>query len=277
MLSEWRFRYETRDLFIGAERKFSGETQEPTDVGGRMAPPFKFSARIVPEDDEPPAGVEQIGSVYVTVPFPPNEGRDLARFLAHTLSERVSYSSGDFRLNTALIWCKRIGENEAEVEEIGEQEYSMEMSLVEVVAAPDFDSGAFARTSRAPLPLLSLFNETMRDASPVRRFLGFFRILESLSFAKNDKRPLKAALGSNDLARRHFSALVPNRDFTEFVGEIVDARHECAHLKIEKGFGYSPNDPEVTKVVGPLLPLLEELARRCVEGEGLDEESHVAK
>jgi hypothetical protein len=264
MLSEWQFRYETRDLFIGKERTFRGSTDGPTEVDGKLVDPFEYTVKIVPEEFEPPPGVEQVGSVYVTVPFRPKVGRELAFFLAHSLAERVSYSSGDFRIDYAFVRCKRIGETEEEIVEIGGKEHLVELSLQEVVAAPDFDSEAFQKTENAPLPLLALFNETNRDASPVRRFLGFFRILESTSYGPNDRRALKEALRTNAAARRHYEVLVPHGDFNQFVEEVVEARHECAHLKIDKGFGYSPNDPEVVNVVAPLVPLLQELARRCI-------------
>jgi hypothetical protein len=104
------------------------------------------------------------------------------------------------------------------------------------------------------------------DSSPVRKFLGFFRIVESFAHSGSVKGPLKKALKANVKFRHYFSTLGPNQRFDDFVNAIVDARHECAHLKLDKGFGYVPADPRIEKALMPHLALLEEIAYACVAG-----------
>jgi hypothetical protein len=266
MKTEWEFTFEAIDFHFAKEHHFRARL-EPIEVGGTLCTDVTISARVAPSDEVPPHGVEQRGSLFVTVPFPPETGKSLAYWAAANMADRLSFQFGDFRLQTAVIWCKRIGETEEEVTAIGEASRSVQVSFVEVVPTPAFDSAKFASltvpASRAPL--LAEFNEARRDQNPIRRFLGFFRILESVSYSAGEHSSIRDAL-LNGPVRQAYQSLLPDGDFAAFVELIAKARHQCAHLKLDQGFGLLPRDPELASTLAPHLPLVEEIARRCLEG-----------
>ncbi|HKO20817.1 MAG TPA: methylamine utilization protein MauJ [Acidobacteriaceae bacterium] len=139
-------------------------------------------------------------------------------------------------------------------------------SLEEVVGSPEFDGSNLPSIAHAPVELLAQFNETSRDKSPVRQFLGYFKILESLSNGAGGASHLGQALRAYSPLATHYAELQPNKSLERFIDRLVARRHKCAHLKAGSGFGYAPHDPAVRDEVIPQLALLEELTYPCLAG-----------
>jgi hypothetical protein len=55
-------------------------------------------------------------------------------------------------------------------------------------------------------------------------------------------------------------------EFRKFVGQIVDGRHRCAHMKLEKDFGYWASDPRIKTEIEPHLQVLEVLTYYAIRG-----------
>jgi hypothetical protein len=268
MKTEWTFHWEARDFHFAKEHHFTGTLREDSSGQSDPSDHMKVHALVVPDDHDPyDREVEQTGELRITIPLRPEDAEGLAYVAAQQMCEQVAFRNGDFRLDFSLVTCKRIAENPEEEAEIDGKIYSMRISFQEVVATPEFDGTAFKgiSSSSPPIELLSQFNETRRDTSPIRKFLGYFRILESLSQGQADRVHLKKALLGYASLAHHFAALVPNGDFATFIGELVETRHRCAHLKVNVGFGYAPTDPAIAREVTPQLPLLEALVYRCLD------------
>jgi hypothetical protein len=270
MKTEWIFPWRAHDFRFSKVHRFVGTFEDLVDGAKGPAAGMEAHIRIEADADRPSdRSVEQTGSMYSEIPLPPESAEQVAYAAASNIGEQISFRNGDFRVHYGLVTCRRIPESPEEESEIDGKPYSVRISLVEVVAPPEFDGSRLTAVGggNLSLDLLAQFNETRRDDSPIRKFLGFFRILESLSHGRNTHRgSLKRALRDFVLLKHNYRALIHDGDFDSFVGELVDTRHRCAHLKAETGFGYVPHDPAVHREVVPQLSLLEELTYRCVEG-----------
>lgn len=266
MKSEWEFKFEARNFRFEKEHEFKATTNEPVVIGDWSLDQLEFFVQIVPSVAQPPPLVEQVGSLFITLPYPQSETKSFAYYVARIVADQITFLSGDFRINYGLVFCKRIAETPEEKAEFGDKLYSAELRLQEVIPAAIFDSGTFAQMAlcRSHPGLISQYNETKRDSSPIRQFLGFFRILESLYHLDDKKRTLKQALYQSSELRGVFASMVDNGDFDTFVKNIVDIRHRCAHLKLGAGFGYVPADPAIENEVRPYLALLAMITRICI-------------
>lgn len=266
MKTEWQFRFEAIDFHFSKEHKYKGSANDPVDFGDGPIDCLEFEVRIEPENGKDCSpGVEQVGTLYITLAYGQEEAKPIALWVAQYMAQQISFQSGRFTVQYGMTTCKRIAETEEEEREFGDELYSVELNLQEVVPVPAFDSDKFQENLGKPVDmrLLSQFNDAAEDKSPIKRFLGFFRILESL-FSGAKKLPLKLAFKESEKLRSNFYKLAPEGDFEGFVNEIVNIRHRCAHLKLDKSFGYSPIDPKVDEEVRPYLFVLEELCASCL-------------
>jgi hypothetical protein len=268
MKTEFEFRFEARGFHFAKEHKYAITAKGPVEGDDAPAAAPECRARIVPSSDKPPSGVEQMGSLFITVPYPPEKGRDFARYLSWWMTQQIMfrYAEGDFRIHGGILVWKRIPETPEEEAEIGDRPHGAEISMVEDIGTPAFDGALLPELAARNVPpgLLAQFNESKLDANPIRRFLGFFRILEGLFVASGDRAPLKDLLRGNETLRAHYVALVPKGDFDFFIKAIVAARHRCAHLKLDANFGFVPGDPRIEQEIRPHLPVLEALAYECL-------------
>tara|TARA_R110002124_G_scaffold249654_2_gene414757 strand:+ start:2161 stop:2970 length:810 start_codon:yes stop_codon:yes gene_type:complete len=264
--TEWQFRFEAVNFHFGKEHKYKGASEQPVEFGNGSIDRLEFEARIEPENDcICPSDVEQVGSLYITLGYGVKEAKPIAHWIAQYMAQQISFQSGRFRIDYSFVTCKRITETEEEEKEFGDKLYSVELHLEEVIPTPAFDSERFQESALKPIDmrLLAQFNDAAADSSPIKKFLGFFRILESL-FSGSKKKPLKTAFKESDRLRRNFEKLLPDGKFETFVDEVVDVRHRCAHLKLDKSFGYAPIDPKIDEEVRPLLSALEALCANCM-------------
>lgn len=267
MKTEWTFPWRTYDFHFKKEHKFRGRFGKPSNGLPSSIEGVEASIRIVPHEESPPDDdVEQAGYLIITLPLDRDAAKELAYTSAYRVGEQIAFRNGDFRVDFGFISCKRIAETADEEAEIDGKPYSLEFSLEEVVGTPEFDGSHLPSLANAPVELLAQFNETRRDKSPVRQFLGYFKILESLSNQAGAASRIRQALLAYSPLVRHYADLQPAGNFETFVGRLVATRHQCAHLKSADGFGYAPNDPAVRDEVIPQIALLEELAYRCLAG-----------
>jgi hypothetical protein len=274
MKTEWQFLFETRGFRFGREHKYLLKPQSPISLGGRPAELIEPFVRITPEDDKkPPPFVEQVGSLFITLPYSAKETRDYAIFLSQYMRERINFQQGDFRIQWGLIIYKRIAETEEEEREFGDKIYGIEAHLEEVLPVPSFDSTKLTQqpSGSQNIALISQFNEAKRDKSVVSQFLGYFRIIESIYNTSTERGSLKQILLRSARLHAVYDLMIKDGSFEVFVSELVEVRHQCAHLRLAHGFGYAPNDPAIESKVKPLLPLIAAIARQSIIGtEGID-------
>ena len=268
MKSEWEFRFEARDFHFEREHKYKVKSSELIQFGSRSPEEVDCLVRIVPSDKEPPPFVEQVGSLFVELPYSQKETRDFAFHIAARVADRITFQQGDFRIQYGMVLYERIAETPEEKQEFGENVYSVELIFEEVIGAPAFDSKGLTRTPSVPqhVALIAQYNETKRDTSPIRQFLGYFRILESIYCEDKERTPLKQVLvASNDLRSIH-QMFFAAASFESTISELVEVRHRCAHLKLTKGFGYVPVDPAVEHEVKPHISALATFAYYSIMG-----------
>jgi hypothetical protein len=272
MKTEWRFTYQAKDFFFQKEFKYLGQTGElqlDTD-----APPQKlsFEIRIDPDNPYKRPGIEQTGSFYLTLPLPYEKAKPHASALAQVIAERISFESGHFRLVGGVISCKRIPETPEEEREVGDKPYAVEMRIIEVPETPQFHSKAFTEKSNLNMDigLVSQHNSARMAKNPIDKFLGFFKIIEA-QFASRCKEPIHECLSKNadllGIYKSTFNFATEDQaltSFLEFVSAIVKARHQCAHLKSDKKFGYVPIDPRLKVEVEPFLVQLQVLTYHII-------------
>lgn len=268
MKSEWEFQFETRGFRFEREHKYKAVIDTPIRLGDRPPQVVEPLIRISPKEVEPPPYIDQVGSLYVLLPYSQSETKDFAFFVARTVADRISFQQGDFRIAGGLIICKRIAETSEEEAEFGDEIYFVQLNLVEVLPTPTFDSSALEQTPMTPqhFALIAQFNETKRDKSPIRQFLGYFRIIESISHASGKKGTMRQVLTQSEEFQRIFNTVAVSDTFDDLITKLVDMRHKCAHLKLQKGFGYTPIDPAIESDVKPLVSLMEIFAYESIMG-----------
>lgn len=266
MKTEWQFPFDVSGFRFDAERRFGAVARR--DASSLRDPrDFQFEVRICPENSEPSPGFDQSGFIFIVLPMAGEEANAAAHQLVHMLAEKLSFQWGHFKIHGGFVMSKRIPETPEEETEVGDTPYSLTMHVVEVIDPPVFDVKAFAAASARPmdLRLLAQYNEACREKSVIGQFLGLFRIVENRAISESPKLTLKDAIKASTQLRAMFLESVKGVEFDTFVDSIVETRHECAHLRLEKNFGYVPIDPRLESEVRPLLFQLQILARSCVE------------
>ena len=268
MQTEWTFLWRAYDFhftkthtFIGALSSESKSTEDPE---------FALQTRIVivPDEESPhDRKVEQTGVMTVRVPLPPESAEELAYVVARNASEEIAFRNGDFRINFGYVACKRIPENQEEEDALDGKPCSIRMQLEEVTSTPAFDGSRLGLPEivQRPIELVAQFNLARRDTNPVSKFLGLFRVLESIASSSAKRESVASALQQCVPFQRHYRELCPDGDVDAFIAVTVRRRNQCAHLKQSTGFGYAPFDPAIDSELKPALALLEEIVYRCLE------------
>jgi len=269
MKTEWQFRYETRDFIFEKVHNFKGENTDTVDFGFGEVSGLKFDVRIEPEpDQEWTHGVMQTGKMLITLPFNVDEARPIAMFLSEYVRERIAFDSGDFTINYGVVYAERIPETPEEVNEVGDTPHAafMQFEEVDMSDVPSFNSSAFKESSSKPtdVRLMSQFNAASKESSIISQFLGYYKILESMYSSPKTHISLRRALTDSTELEGVFKKTLSGGTFENFVNETVDIRDECAHLRMEQGFGYSPLDTEIKDQVEPYIEPLKELTYNCI-------------
>lgn len=269
MKSEWLFPIEVRGFRFEREHKYSVNPEQPVSLGNQPPKLIECLVRITPNEAEPAPNVDQLATMYVLLPGAMEDTRVFAYQIALMVAERISFKQGDLKIKGGFLSCERIPETPEEEEEIGEDRFCVEMKMMEMLPTPVFDSSLLTQTPLMPKnhELISQFNDTMRDNSPIRQFLGFFKILESIYHVKEKKKlTLKQVLLSSPDLEQIYNDIDIDDSYETLIVKLVEIRHRCAHLKLTSGFGYSPIDPDVKEIVKPLIPIVSQMAFRSIEG-----------
>ena len=144
--------------------------------------------------------------------------------------------------------CRRIPENPQEDSEVEGGDLWMEVSFEEVGDVPSFDSLGFQAMSGASLPLLAQFNESRRNDSPIGRFLGFFRILESCSYGTGDRRTLRPGTSRRIRSSEPSLRKQPRTGTSPLLWPTwCGPGHACAHLKDRRRFRLHASGPKAPR------------------------------
>jgi hypothetical protein len=277
MKTKWQFFFDTKDFFFEEEHKFRGSIPRAAFTNGsaEREERMEFEMSIVPDAERKRPTAEQTGTMNITVPCNYEEGKDVVKALAYLLSERISFDFGELKLLTGMILCERLPETSEERELVGYAPFAVEMSMVEVVTPPKFDAEQLIAQSATAMDtrLVSQHNAAKRTPNSIEKFLGFFKIIETLFIPYDKRKPLQDALLSNkDFYKlftnvlRHDSPEQQEKEYKKFVTQIVNGRHRCAHMKLKKDFGYWATDPRVKDEIEPHLHVLEVLTYYAIRG-----------
>jgi hypothetical protein len=241
----------------------------PLAQGSAIAPEHEFTDIVItPDDSRSLPGIDQVGDVRITAHGGPEESRDLALSSARYLANRLTLEQGDFRLRIVVLMWKRIPETDAEATEIGDHPYGAQLSIQEIVPTPVYEPDERAEGKRADDPrLLAQFAAARRLSEPVSQFLGLYRILESVCHAGDGQSARNAFLNHLFLGDV-FDSMETGEPYEEFVKSIVKVRNECAHLRLDSGFGFAPDDPRIRHMIVPRLQVLESLTRLAIMERG---------
>ncbi len=270
MKVRWQFFFEYEDLKF--EKKYTyGVTVSKEDAEKFGLPSKEFEASVTIEaDEEKHNSIRQLGKINIYLPGDNEKTKNLAYTLASGLAQQITFTQGRIKIDGSLVSNELIPETPEEEKELGENRFSWTMHFTEVPDKLPFDSSSLQNVTSNPL--IRQFNDANDAKSPIDRFIGLFKILEDLY----DGQPLKATFKSsnelNRLALQHIKMEelgtvrpISQAEFEKLVDDLVDTRHQCAHLRSSTGFGITYGDARVQCVVEPLLIPLEMLAYEAVK------------
>lgn len=276
MKTKWQYFFETIDFLFEKEHKFIGKIAKKavSDVSEESEENIEFEMEIVPEYQRINNNTKQTGILYVTIPYNYEEGKELINGIIFAITQKISFDFGEIKLKTGMIVCERLPETPEEKELVGDAPYAVTVNLVEVTATPKFDSKRFAERSnlRLNMGLVAQHNESRKSQNQIEAFLGFFKILESQFQPQHKRQSLQESLETNGKLFKIYSRTFEfdseehaEKSFKKFIKSIVHARHRCAHLKIDKNFGYLPADPKIKEEIEPFLLQLEILTYETIQ------------
>ena len=265
MKAEWIFQFECA-MKLENEYLYEVTLSPPVAIESGTIRVNKALARIVPRVSAAQAGSASLGELYIELPGDVEQTKALAIQLSRSISEQITFSQGRFIIDYALMCCKRIPETDDEASIVGDRPFWVNVSLQEVLEPPVFDPTIFSGSRMTPesLPLMAQFNDTSQDKSPIRQYLGYFRIIESVHHSPFPNISLESALAQADDLRQVYSCFNRDEGYDDAIKQMINVRHKCAHLKLPRGFGFTPLDPAVETEVRPLLLLVAAMARSCL-------------
>jgi hypothetical protein len=277
MKTKWQFLFETKDFLFEKEYRFRGSMPKG-EVSGRSTEreeDIEFELIIVPDKERKHPSAEQTGIMYITIPYNYEGGKEVIKGLASLLSQRIWFDFGELKLSTGMIMCERLPETPEEKELVGDAPFAAEVHLEEVVPPPTFDAKLLTDQSAVTMDtrLVAQHNSARKTTNPIEKFLGFFKIIETLFVPHDKKVALQDALLSNEDFYNLFTKVIRydspqqyEKEYKRFILRIVSGRHRCAHMKLKKNFGYWASDPRVKDEIDPHLRALEVLTYYAIRG-----------
>ena len=277
MKTKWKFAFETTDFIFAEQHNFKGTvprgsvSSSPHDADH----PIEFDLSILPDNQRRNGAVEQTGILYITIPYNYEEGKEIIKGLAYQIVQRISFDFGNMNLHSGMIICERLPETAEERKLVGENIFAAEMSLVEVAERVVFDPKIIMAQSRISMDsrLVAQYNGAKECVNSVDRFLGFFKIIETLFGPHKPKVSLRDAFLENNSFHDLFAKVFKfesqeqcDKEFRLFVVTIVDGRNKCAHMRLRKDFGYWASDPRIKNEVEPLARKLDLISYYAVRG-----------
>jgi len=265
MKVRWQFYFDYEDLKF--EKTYAyGVTVTPEQAEHFGLPRQEFEADVtVGPDEEEHGSVVQRGKLNITLPGNGKQTKDLAYSIAMSLAEHITFTQARIKLDGGFISNELLPETPEEEAAVGDKRFSWVMQVREVPEKIPFDHTSLQKVTTGPL--IKQFNEAKNAKSPVDRFIGLFKILEDSYGGK----PVKASFkNSPELQQIAFQYLritesgtqrqISQAEFEKLIDDLVNTRHECAHLRSSTGFGITYGDARVRSDVEPLLIPLEILA-----------------
>lgn len=270
MRVRWQFYFEYEDLKFEKTYTYGVPiSKEHAEAFGLPAQEFEATVTIE-ADEEKHDSLRQLGKINIFLPGNNEKTKNLAYSLAMSLAEHVTFSQARIRIDGSFISNELLPETPEEEAEVGENRFSWAMQLKRVGDKVPFDSASLQRVTNNPL--IKQFNEANDAKSPVDRFIGLFKILEDLFGGQPVKASFKSSTELKQIALQHLQTEVrgvtrqiSEPEFEKLVDELVNTRHECAHLRSSTGFGITYGDARVQSDVEPLLVTLEMLAYEAIQ------------
>lgn len=282
MKTKWKFAFETTDFIFAEQHKFQGTVPRGSVSSSSHDAdrPIEFNLSIEPDNQRRNGSVEQTGILYITIPFNYEEGKEIIKGLAYQIVQRISFDFGIMSLKSGMIICERLPETPEERKLVGEDIFAAEISLVEVAERMVFDPRKMTAQSRLSMDsrLVAQYNGAKESINPVDRFLGFFKIIETLFGPPKTPGFLKDVLLENKVFYDLFTKVSKfesveqcDKDFRIFVSSIVEGRNKCAHMRLQKNFGYWASDPRIKEEIEPLIRKLGIVSYYAIRGFDLDQ------
>ena len=276
MKTKWQYFFETNDFIFEKEHKFIGSIPRNavTNIAEETEEKIDFEMDIVPDKKRVHQNSKQTGILFITIPYNYEEGREVINTFLYLLTQMISFDFGEIRVNGGMIMCERLPETPEEREQVGDAPYAVAINFVEAPTTRKFDPKKFTDRSNLALDirLVAQHNESRKSQNEIEKFLGFFKILESQFPPQHKKQSLQQCLETNNKlymvyakAFKFASEEKAAISFKEFIKSIVHARHRCAHLKIDKNFGYLPADPKIKEEIVSFLLQLEILTYETIQ------------
>jgi hypothetical protein len=276
MKTKWQFFFETADFHFEKETVFKGnfDKKAVSQSFAEIDEKFEFELNIVPDIEKKIPSATQTGTMFITIPFNYEEGKDFIKFLAHLISQRIAFNFGQIKIHSGLLMCERIPETPEEKELIGDKPFAAEMHLQEVLPSTKFDSTLFINQSAKSMDyrLIEQHNIARHNINPVEKYLGFCKVIESMFGPQDRKTTLEDALLSNPNLYNIFKKVfiydnptIYAEEYKKFIKKIVNGRHKCAHMKLSNDFGYWSSDPRVKDEIEPYLQALEMITYYAIQ------------
>jgi hypothetical protein len=270
MKVRWQFYFEYENLKFEKKHTY-GVQLSKEDAEAFGLPPQEFEAAITIESDEEEHGsIRQRGIINIILPGDNEKTKDLAYSLASSLADHITFSQERIKIDWSLVMNELLPETPEEETELGENRFSWTVQVRKVLDGVPFDSSSLQRLTNNPL--LKQFNEANNARSSIDRFIGLFKILEDLYGSHPLKRAFKSSTELRQVALQNIKIVegedtrpLTQAEFENLVDDLVNTRHECAHLNRSTGFGITYGDSRVQSNVEPLLVPLEILARESVK------------
>lgn len=271
MKTEWHYFFEVRGAHFSSELRLPVVVTQP--LSEEIPRKLACEVRICPDHSKPSSDFDQAGELIVELPITGQHAEAIACDVAHLLAEKISLQQDcHFRVDWEMICSRRIPETLEEERQIQGRDADIRILFQPQENPPAIDPVRLTTllTLKTDPRLTSQYNEACRNTDVVGQFLGLFRVVESAASSENPGYRLKVAMKASKRLHSAFLSCPNELDFEEFIDLIVERRHECAHLKLDKAFGYHPLDPRTEADLRPILPILRALARACVDSEPSD-------
>ncbi|MBW2148856.1 MAG: hypothetical protein JRI22_17740, partial [Deltaproteobacteria bacterium] len=191
---KWLF-FETKDFVFKKEHKFRCSIPKNAVLGTstKSEEQIEFEISIVPDEERKRPAAEQTVIVYITIPYNFEEGKQLIEGIAYLVSQRISFDFGEMKLNTGILMCERLPETPEEKELVGDKPFAAELHFQEVIPLPPFDAERLTDQSGVKMDtrLVAQHNSAKKTSNLIDKFLGFFKIVETLLVPHNKKSSLE--------------------------------------------------------------------------------------
>lgn len=277
MQTEFEFHFSAFDFTFEKEHKFTcriGDKNKPFDMKDGLAG-LEFWFRIVPGNRKNETNATQVGSLFLKIPLPTESAKEIVFELLYLVNQQINFNNpGIFNVTTTYYMGERIPQTEEEEKEINGKPHFAEVSMVEYIGEPTFDSSQFAgQVSQSPMDftLVQQHNHASQTKHPIDRYVSYYKIIEDV-FSTKKEVSAKSLLTNNFLLKEIYNSAFDSprsdEEYLSFISTIVDVRHKCSHLKRGSDFGYRINDERIEVEVEQLLDLVHYITYQLILKKG---------